>query len=74
MNLTSSVAEAAFRVFDGLSQEIQKSAEDDNFIEELEEFLKIMNNNEIVGLEFYKHLDFRHEDEDCAISSTLLRV
>jgi len=51
-------------------QELKKSG-DDNFIEELRQFLKIVNNNEVDEKEFYKHLEFGHEDhedEDCVIT------
>jgi len=47
MNLTNCVAEAARRAFDDLSLSLQKSAHDDNSIEELEECLKIMDKNEV---------------------------
>jgi len=47
MNPSSSFAEAARRAFDNLSLELQKSTEDDNLTEELEEFLKIMGNNDV---------------------------
>jgi len=55
-------------------------SENDTFFEELEEFLKVVDYNGVDEEEFYKHLDFGHEDrgdEDCAISlhpqeSTLL--
>jgi len=43
MNRTHSFSQAARKAFDNLSLELQKSANDDNFIEELEEFLKIRN-------------------------------
>jgi hypothetical protein len=39
----------------------------DNFAEELEEFLKIMDNNDVDQEEFLKYLEFEHED--CAIST-----
>jgi hypothetical protein len=56
-----------------LSLELQRSADDDNFIEEVEEVLKIMENNDFYEEDSYKFLDFDHEDEDCAISSTRAR-
>jgi hypothetical protein len=57
-------------LFDILSLELQRSTDDDNFVEELEEFLKIMDNNDVDQEEFYKNLDFEDEEEDCTISST----
>ena len=47
--------------------EVARGAFDDNCIEELEEFLKIMDSHDVDEEEFYKYLDFDHED---AISST----
>jgi hypothetical protein len=38
-----------------------------NIIEELEEFLKIMENNEVDEEEFYKYLALDFDHEDCAI-------
>jgi len=67
---SSSFAEAACRAFDNLSLELQKCTEDDNFTEELEEFLKIMDNNDVGEENLYKYLEFEHEDEDCAISTS----
>ena len=67
---SSSFAESARRAFDNLSLELQKSTEDDNLAEELEEFLKIMDNNVVDEEDFYKYLEFEHEDEDCAISTS----
>jgi len=64
----SSFAEAARWAFDNLSLELQRSAEDDNFTEELEEFLNIMDNSDVDEEDFYKYLEFEHEDQDCAIS------
>ena len=52
-----------------MSLELHKSADGENFIEELEEFLKIMDNEKVEENEFYKYLDLDHEDEDCAFSS-----
>jgi len=60
--------------FDNLSLELQKSTEDNNFTEELEEFLKIMDNNDVDEEDFYKYLEFEHEDEDCAMSTSASRV
>ena len=56
-----------------MSLELQKAADDDNFIEELKESINIVENNDVDKEEFYKYLDFDHEDEDCAISSTPAR-
>ena len=67
MSPSSSFAEVARRVFDNLSLELQKSTEDDNFTEE---FLKIMENNDVDEEDFLKYLEFEHEDEDCAISTS----
>jgi hypothetical protein len=47
MNPSDSFAEAVRLAFDNLSLELQRSAEDDNFVEK----------------EFYKFLEFEHEDE-----------
>ena len=69
MNPSSSFTEATRRAFDNVSLELQKSTEDVNFVEELEEFHKIMNNNDVDEEEFYKYLEFEHEDEDCTIST-----
>jgi hypothetical protein len=66
MNPTSSFAEAARRALDILYIELQKYADDDNFIEPLEDF---MDNNEVDEEEYHKYLDFSHGDEDCAIFS-----
>ena len=55
MNPTNSFAEATRRGFDNWSL---KSAEDNNFIEDLEEFLKIMNHNQVDEEEFFKYLNF----------------
>ena len=44
INPTNSFAEAAHRAF---HEELQKSADDVSFIEELEEFLTVMNNNDV---------------------------
>ena len=47
MNPSNSFAEASRRAFVNLSLDLQNSAEDDdNFAEEREEFLKIMDNND----------------------------
>jgi len=46
-NPSNSVAEASRRAFENLSLELQRSAEDDTFTEELGEFLKIMDNNDV---------------------------
>ena len=70
MNPSSSFAEAARRAFDNLSLELPRSTEDDNFTEELEEFLKIVDNNDVNEEDFYKYFEFEHEDEDCAISTS----
>jgi len=70
MDPSSSFAEATRRAFDNLSLELHKSTEDDNCTEELEEFLKIMDNNVVDEEDFYQHLEFEHEDEDCAISTS----
>jgi len=61
MNPTNSFAEAARRAFDDLSPEFQRSTDDDNCVEELEEFLQIMDNNDADEGEFYKDLEFEHE-------------
>jgi len=68
MNPTNSLSEAARWAVDNLSLELQRSADDDNLAEELEKFHKIMDNNDVNQEEFYKFLEFEHEDEDCAIS------
>ena len=47
LNPTNSFAGAARRAFDDFSLELQKSADDDNFIEELAEYLNIMGNNDV---------------------------
>ena len=73
LNPTNSFVEAACWDFHDLSLELQRSADDDNFIEEVEEVLKIMENNDFYEEDSYKFLDFDHEDEDCAISSTPAR-
>ena len=70
MNPSNSFAQAALRAFDNWTRELQRSAEDDNLTEELEEFLKIMDNNDVDEEDFYKYLELEHEDEDCAISSS----
>ena len=67
MNRSSSFAEATRRAFDNLSLALQKCTEDDNFTEKLEEFLKIMDHNDVDEEDFYKYLEFEHEDKDRAI-------
>jgi hypothetical protein len=62
MDPSSSLAEATRQSFDYLSLELQKSTEDDNFTEELEEFLKIMDINYVDEEDFYKYLEFEHKD------------
>jgi hypothetical protein len=57
MNHTISFAEAARRAFDNLSLELQRSAEDDNIAQELQEFLKIMDSNDVDEEKFYKNLE-----------------
>jgi len=70
MNPSNSFAEASRRAFVNLSLDLQRCGEDDdNFTEELEEFLKIMANNDVDEEDFYKHLEFEHEDEGCAVST-----
>ena len=64
MNPSSSLSEAARRGFDTLSVELQRSGDDDNFTEELEEFLEIEDNNHVDDGDFYKS---EHEDEDWVI-------
>jgi hypothetical protein len=71
VNFSTSFAEAAVRAFDNLSLELQRSAKDDNFVEKLEEFLKIMDNNDVDEEGFYKNLEFEHQDEDSAYSCYL---
>jgi len=66
MNYSSSFAEAARRAFGNLSLELQKSAEDDNFTEELGEFIKIIENSDVDEEYFYQYLEFEHKDEDYA--------
>ena len=61
---------SARRPLDYLSQDLRISGDEDKFVEELENFLKIMGNNDIDGEELQKYLDFRREDEECAISPT----
>jgi len=46
-----------------LSLELQTSADDDHFIEEVEEFLMIMDNNDVDEEDFYEYLNFNYEDE-----------
>jgi len=70
MNPTNSFSEAARRAFDNLSLELHRSTEDDNFAEELEKFLKIMDNNDVDEEEFYKCLEFEHEDTSARNYST----
>ena len=70
MSPSSSFAEATHRAFDNLFLELQKSTEDDNFTEELEEFLEIIDRNHVDEEDFYKYLEFEHEDEACAISTS----
>ena len=65
-----SSSQAARWAFDNLSLELQKTTEEDNFTEELEEFLKIVDNNDVNEEDFYKYFEFEHEDEDCAISTS----
>jgi hypothetical protein len=60
MNPSNSFAEA----------ELERSAADDSFVEELQEFLKIMDNNDVDEEEFYRYLESEHEDEDWAISTS----
>ena len=62
MNPPSSSSQATRRAFDNLSLELQKTTEDDNFTKELEEFLKIMDNNDIDEEYFYKYFEFEHEE------------
>jgi hypothetical protein len=62
MNPPSSSSQATRRAFDNLSLELQKTTEDDNFTKELEEFLKIMDNNDIDEEDFYKYFEFEHEE------------
>ena len=62
MNPTTSFAEAARRAFDNLSLELRRSAENDNFVEELEEFIKITDNNDV------------HEDEFFIISNSNIKT
>ena len=69
-NPSHSFPEAARRGFDNFSRKCQRYAEDDNFVEDLEEFVKIMDNNDVDEYEFYKYLKFEHEDENNAISTT----
>ena len=64
-----SSSQAARWAFDNLSLELQKTTEEDNFTEELEEFLKIMDNDDVDEEAFYKYLEFEHEDEDYAMST-----
>jgi hypothetical protein len=59
MNSASSFVEAARRAFHGLPQELKKS-EDDNFIGEPEEFIKLVKKNEIDEEYFYKYLYLLH--------------
>ena len=66
-NPSNSFAEASRRAFENLSLELERSAEDDTLTEELEEFLKIMDNNDVDEEDFYKYLEFEHEDKDRAI-------
>ena len=49
------VAEASSRIFNEISKELEQS-EDEMFIEEFEQSLKIMDNKE-ANEEFYRHLD-----------------
>jgi hypothetical protein len=50
MNPSRHFAEAARRAFDNLSVELQKPT--DNFTKKLEEFFKIMDNNDVDGQKF----------------------
>jgi hypothetical protein len=47
MNRTNSFSEGALRVLDNFSEDFQRSHDDENLIEELQKFLKIMNNNDV---------------------------
>jgi len=71
MNCTCSFAKYTGRAFDTLSLKLQISDDDDNFMQELEAFHEIMDNNGVDQVEFWKYLDFVNEDEDCAICSRL---
>lgn len=53
--------ESAHREFDGSSQQLKKSTDDDKFVEVLEEFFKIMYTNEVDEEELYKHFEFSRE-------------
>ena len=57
MNPSDSFAEAVRLAFDNLSLELQRSAEDDNIAQELQEFLKIMDSNDVDEEKFYKNLE-----------------
>ena len=48
------------KLWNNLSLELQRSAEDEHFTEELEEFLKIMDNNDVNEKDFYTCLEFEH--------------